>query len=67
MEYLRKQLNTIIERMEKFHSQMNDDSLSEKERKDAAGSFYFYKLKFDECKIPPIPGKVKGEDDETSA
>jgi len=67
MEYLRKRLNTVLERMEKFHSLMNDDSLSEKEKRDAAGNYYFYKLKFDECEIPPIPGKVKGEDDETSA
>jgi len=36
-------------------------------RKDAAGNYYFYKLKWYEYEIPPILEKVKGEDHETSA
>ena len=53
--------------MEFFHSLLNDESLSKRERRNVAGNYNFYKLKFYECEIPPIPGKVKGEDDETSA
>jgi len=67
MNYLRKRLDTICERMEFFHSLLNDESLSKRERRNVAGNYNFYKLKFYECEIPPIPGKVKGEDDETSA
>ncbi|HUW43792.1 MAG TPA: hypothetical protein VMV95_02435 [Bacillota bacterium] len=67
MNYQRQKLNMIQERMEKFQSLMNNKSLSEKERKDAAGNYYFYKLKWYECEIPPISEKVKGEDHETLA